>query len=237
MPATPQPQLHEDVKGTVTMFGYPVSLELGGHRVVVIGEEAVAQGKAGTLLAAGALVTVVATGPAETLAGLERQPRATVARRGWQPSDLDGATLCVAASDDPADRAAIYRAGRERGVLMNVMDDVPHCDFAAPAVVRRGDLAIAISTGGRSPALARRLRVELEERFGAEWAAVLDVLAEVRTHTLPDLPDLHDRAERWQAALDLDEAEQLVSTGRAAELKHRLISRLTGTDDQAERAS
>jgi siroheme synthase-like protein len=219
------------------VFGYPVSLELGGHRVVVIGAEAVAHGKADALLAAGALVTVVATGPDAELARLERDGRVTLRRRVWEAADLDGATLCVAASDDPEERAAIYAAGRERGVLMNVMDDIPHCDFAAPAVVRRGDLAVAVSTGGRSPALARRLRIELEHRLGPEWTTVMEVLGEVRAETLDALPDLGERARRWQAALDLEECERLARSGRAKELKTRLIARLTGPQVPAERAS
>jgi siroheme synthase-like protein len=219
------------------MFGYPVSLQLDGHRAVVIGAEAVAQGKPEGLLAAGALVTVIATGPEPALARLERHAHVTLTRRGWLPADLDGATVCVAASSDPAERAAIYRVGRERGVLMNVMDDIPHCDFAAPAVVRRGELTIAIATGGRSPALARRLCMELQERFGPEWATILQVLAEAREKTLPALPDLHERAARWRAALDLEEAEHLVRAGRAADLKARLIRRLTGGEVPAERAS
>ena len=188
-------------------FGYPVSLDLTGRRAVVIGAEAIRQGKADALVAAGADVTV--RGEDE-----------------WAPADLDGAFLCVASSPDAATRAAIYRAGRERGVLMNVMDDVPHCDFAAPAVVRRGDLTFAVATGGRSPALARRLRERLERAFGPEWAEALDVLGEVRDETLPLLPDLGDRARRWSAALDEDELVRLVRDGRRAEAKERLRRRL-----------
>jgi precorrin-2 dehydrogenase/sirohydrochlorin ferrochelatase len=109
---------------------------------------------------------------------------------------------------------------------VNVMDDIPNCDFAAPAVVRRGDLVLAISTGGRSPALARRLREELEARFGQEWAEILDVLRDVRQRTLPALPDLRERSTRWQAALDLDEAKALVGDGKADELRRRLLERL-----------
>jgi siroheme synthase-like protein len=209
-------------------FGYPVSLELSGRRAVVIGNEAVAQGKVEALLAAGAWVTVVATGPAPALAALDSDPRVGIARRGWHPSDLDGAAICVAASADPATRAAVHREAHARGVLVNVMDDVEHCDFAAPAVVRRGDLLIAISTGGRSPALARRLREELEARFGDEWAVALDLLAEVRGETLDRLPDLHERARRWHQALDLDELEFLISGGRYDDAKQALLRRLVG---------
>jgi precorrin-2 dehydrogenase/sirohydrochlorin ferrochelatase len=209
-------------------FGYPVSLDLAGKAAVVIGDEAVAQGKVEGLLAAGAAVTVFAGGPAAALSALESDPRVTVARRPWRPADLDGAAVCVAASGDPGTRAAVSQAARDRGVLVNVMDDVAHCDFAAPALVRRGDLLIAISTGGRSPALARRLREELEARFGDEWAVVLDLLAEVRGETLARLPDLHERARRWQEALDLDELVQLLRDGRYEEARQSLIARLLG---------
>jgi len=207
-------------------FGYPIALELAGRRAVVIGADAVAQGKAAGLLAAGATVTVLATGPAAALDRLAAEPGARVLRRGWRPEDLDGAAICVAASSDPGERAAIAAAARARGVLVNVMDDVPCCDFAAPAVVRRGDLVVAISTGGRSPALARRLREELADRFGPEWADAVGVLGKVRAATLPLLPDLAERARRWQAALDLDELTGLVRAGRAGEAADRLQARL-----------
>jgi precorrin-2 dehydrogenase / sirohydrochlorin ferrochelatase len=208
-------------------FGYPVALELAGRRAVVIGEEAVAHGKVDGLLRAGAAVTVLAGGPAAELARLEAEPAVQVRRRGWRPADLDGAAVCVAAAGDPAERAAIAAAARARGVLVNVMDDVACCDFAAPAVVRRGELLIAVSTGGRSPALARRLRVELGERYGAEWAEVVELLGEVRAETLPLLPDLAERSRRWQAALDPEELAALVRAGRheqaAARLRERLV--------------
>lgn len=199
-------------------FGYPVSLEVGGRKAVVVGAEAIRQGKAETLAAAGA--DVVVRSEAE-----------------WSPSDLDGAFLCVASSADAATREAIYRAGRERGVLVNVMDDVAHCDFAAPAVVRRGELTIAVSTGGRSPALARRLRERLSDTFRPEWAEALAVLGEVRDETLSRLPDLAERAERWSAALDVEELTQLVRAGRRDEAKERLRERiLDAREGDRERA-
>jgi siroheme synthase-like protein len=108
------------------------------------------------------------------------------------------------------------------------MDDVPNCDFAAPAVIRRGELLIAIGTGGASPALARRLREDLSERYGEHWAQIVAVVREVRSSTLPLLPDLAERARRWNDALDLDEAEKLVLAGRPGELHARLRARLVG---------
>ena len=188
-------------------FSYPVFLELAGRRAVVIGSLALRERKDVGLRDAGADVEVFANG-------------------AWTPSDLDSAFIVVASSDDAVERDAIADAARERGALVNVMDDVPNCDFAAPAIVRRGDLAIAIGTGGRSPAVARKVREELEERYGPEWAEVLEILSEVRAETVAELPDLRVRAARWYRALDLDEAAALVRAGRGAELRRRLVERL-----------
>jgi precorrin-2 dehydrogenase/sirohydrochlorin ferrochelatase len=208
-------------------FGYPVLLELAGRRAVVIGEFAVEAGKVEGLLAAGAEVTVVAKDPEATLDRLEGDPRVVVHRRGYRGSDdLAGAVVCVASAAEPAVRDAIAADARAAGVLVNVMDDVPNCDFAAPAIVRRGELVIAIGTGGRAPALASRLRAELADRFGPEWTELMDVVGRVRAETLPHLPDFEDRSHRWKAALDLDELEHLIQEGRGEEAATRLRTRL-----------
>ena len=209
-------------------FGYPISLEVKGRRAVVIGREAVVQGKADALIEAGARVVVVAEGPQGPLARLKPDPRATVFRRRYRRGDLEGALVCVASSEDPSERDAIYREAQSGGVLVNVMDDIPHCDFAAPAVVRRGDLVIAISTGGRSPALARRLRVELSEQFGPEWQEFVELLGEVRMETLADLPEIRERSRRWQQALHVDELLGLIRAGRRDEARSLLLARLVG---------
>ena len=210
-------------------FAYPVLLEVTGRRAVVVGELAVEAGKVEGLLAAGAEVTVVAEGPAATLDRLEQDPRVTVHRRGYAgPADLAGALLCVASAAEPGLGDAVAADARAAGVLVNVMDDVPNCDFAAPAIVRRGDLVIAVGTGGRAPALAARLRAELGERFGPEWADLVDLVGRVRTATLPRLPDFQDRSRRWRAALDLEELERLVAAGQgdlaATRLRDRLLA-------------
>jgi uroporphyrin-III C-methyltransferase / precorrin-2 dehydrogenase / sirohydrochlorin ferrochelatase len=215
-------------------FAYPVFLELAGRRALVIGETAVREGKVEGLLAADVdEVTVVATRPVsrlESLAALD--DRVTIQRRTWRAKDLEGAFVCVASSDDPAERSAIAREARDRGVLVNVMDDIPNCDWAAPSIVRRGELVLAISTGGASPALAKKLRLQLSAMFGEEWAEVLHVLRDVREATLPFLPDIGDRASRWAAALDTAEAASLIREGRGNDLRERLVRRLL--DDAAD---
>jgi len=188
-------------------FAYPVFLELSGKRAVVIGSLALHERKDVALREAGAEVEVFANG-------------------AWAPSDLDGAFICVASSSDPVERDAIASAARDRGVLVNVMDDIPNCDFAAPAIVRRGDLAVAVGTGGRSPAIARKVREDLEGRYGHEWAEVLEIVGKVRAETLEELPDFGVRAKRWREALDLEEGAALVRAGRGDELRRRLVHRL-----------
>jgi precorrin-2 dehydrogenase/sirohydrochlorin ferrochelatase len=201
-----------------------VMLELAGRRCVVIGDDAVREHKVEGLLAAGADdVLVVAGAPA---ARLEEIDGVTVERRAWRADDLDGAFLVVAASRDAGERDAIAREGRSRRALVNVMDDIPNCDWSAPSIVRRGELVIAIATGGASPVLAKRLRAQLSSVYGEEWAEVLNVLRAVRTETMPSLPDFSTRARRWHEALDLDEAAALVREGRSDELAVRLRTRL-----------
>lgn len=208
-------------------FGYPLMLEVAGRRCVVIGEDAVRDGKAEGLLAAGADdVTVIAEGPIDRLDGLETIDGVTVERRRWRADDLNGASVCIGASRDRGERDAIAREARARRVLVNVLDDILNCDWATPSIVRRGELVVAISTGGASPALAKKLRLLLAEEFGEEWSEILTVLRRVRAETMPSLPSFAERARRWGEALDLDEAQALLRAGRGDELEARLRERL-----------
>jgi siroheme synthase-like protein len=211
----------------MSAFGFPVMLEVRGRRCVVIGAQAVREGKVEGLVAGGADdVLVVAEAPAAQLDEVARLDGVGIARRRWRPDDLDGAFLVIAHDPDPTERDAIAREARARHASVNLIDDIPNCDWAAPAIVRRGELLLAVGTGGASPALARRIRERLEDEFGPEWAEVVRVLRQVRHETMPELPDLAVRAERWRAALDVDEAAALVRSGRTEELRARLRDRL-----------
>jgi precorrin-2 dehydrogenase/sirohydrochlorin ferrochelatase len=208
-------------------FGFPVLLELDGRRCVVIGELPVREGKVEALLAGGATdVLVVATAPAEKLDGFEVLDGVSVARRAWTKADLQGSFVVIAHDPEHAERGRLSAAAREASALVNVVDDIPACDWAMPAIVRRGELLLAIGTGGASPALARKIRERLETEYGPEWAEVVRVLREVRQETLALIPDLAERSRRWREALDLDEAAALVSSGDVEELRGRLVTRL-----------
>ncbi len=159
---------------------FPMFLKLEGRRCVVVGAGAAAEQKLEGLLTAGAEVHVVAPEAGERVCALAAGGRVTWTARAFDASDLDGTFLAVAATGDPAVNEAVFRAAETRGVLCNAVDEPERCHFYCPAVVRRGDLQIAISTGGHSPALAQRLRAELEAAFGPEYGPWLRWLARVR---------------------------------------------------------
>src|SRR6478672_4729876 len=141
---------------------YPVFLDLTDRPCFVIGGCALAEEKARGLLAAGARVTVIAPDLTPGLGGLAVEGKIDSIARRYRRGDLRTAFLVIAVNPGEAVAASIWEETRGRNVLVNTVDDVPHCDFIAPAIVRRGDLTIAISTGGRAPALAARLRQRLE---------------------------------------------------------------------------
>lgn len=208
-------------------FGFPVLLELAERRCVVIGALPIREGKVEALLAGGATdVLVIATEPEDQLLELELFEGVAVARRAWTSADLAGAFLVIAHDREAGERSRLADASRAAGALVNVVDDIPSCDWAMPAIVRRGELLLAIGTGGASPALARKLRERLGAEYGPEWAEIVRVLRDVRAETMPLLPGFSERSARWRAALDLDEAVALVRAGDVDEFRRRLVTRL-----------
>src|SRR6202167_515921 len=157
---------------------FPAFLKLTGRRCLVIGAGPVAQEKIEGLVRAGAIVSVVAPRATDSVRAWARAKKIHWEPRALRAADFQGIFLVVASTSSPALHEKIYRQARRRGVLCNVVDDPAHCDFYYGAVVRRGDLQIAISTGGHSPALAQRLRKKMEREIGAEyeqWLAQLGV--------------------------------------------------------------
>jgi uroporphyrin-III C-methyltransferase/precorrin-2 dehydrogenase/sirohydrochlorin ferrochelatase len=174
---------------------FPMFVKLDGRRVLVVGAGPVGEGKIGGLLAAGAAVTVVAPDATPAIARLAGEARLQWHRREFQADDLNGALIVVAAvpkavADD------VYREARVRGMLCNSVDDIDNCDFYYPAVVNRGDLQIAISTGGHSPALAQRLRIQLEQQFGPEYAGWIEQLGAARRELFSEDMDPKERKRK-----------------------------------------
>jgi len=162
-------------------FAYPAMLDLAGRRALVVGGGEVALRKARALADAGAAVRVVSP---EFHADFAKDPRFERVAEPYAAWHISGMFLTVAATDDEAVNARVASDARQAGVLVNVVDRPELCDFIVPATVERGRLRIAISTGGASPSLARRLREKLEREFGKEYTTYLDVMAEVRRDLL-----------------------------------------------------
>ncbi|MFU8819443.1 MAG: precorrin-2 dehydrogenase/sirohydrochlorin ferrochelatase family protein [Desulfurivibrio sp.] len=159
---------------------FPVSLQLSRRPCVVVGGGAVARRKVESLLACEATVTVVSPRLDGELARLHQAGALRWLDREYREGDLAGAFLVIAATDDEAVQARIHAEAERDNLLLNVADVPKWCNVILPAVVRRGDLSLAISTGGASPALAGKLRRELEEKFGDEYRKVLALLAALR---------------------------------------------------------
>jgi len=182
-------------------FAYPIVLDLAGRRAVVVGGGRVALRKARALAEAGARVTAVAPQflpEFAEAAGIERL------EAPYAAGHLEGAVLAVAATDEEAVNRRVADDARAARVPVNVVDVPEQCDFIVPAQVRRGELVVAVTTGGAAPSLARRLRERLEEEFGPEWAAYLEAL----------------RAAR----------ERVLSEGHPPEVRRRIFERLTEPD-------
>jgi len=159
---------------------YPIFLDLQGKRCVVVGGGEVATRKVQGLLDAGAEVSVVSPTLTETLSMLAEWGIIQHTARAFQASDVDGCALVIGATDHLAVNTAVCEAARRQGIWVNIVDTPDACDFIAPAVVRRGALQIAISTGGKSPTLAKQIRIQLEQLYGQEYAELLTWLGEQR---------------------------------------------------------
>lgn len=215
------------------MAYYPIVLDLTGRSCLVVGGGSVAERKIAGLLAAEAIVTVISPALTSRL-----QEWATIGQirhieRVYRPGDLAGAQLVFAASDDRAVNAAVYSEGQERGIWVNAADDPTYCDFMLPAILRRGELIVAVATGGASPALAGVVRDELEALLSADYATLAQVAAKVRQELRTR--DLFPTGEHWRKALGEDKLRRLVREGHWQEAKAYLLEQLQkGEKDDAE---
>lgn len=198
---------------------FPVFVKLEGRPVLLVGAGPVGESKVGGLLSAGASVTVVAPNATSTISNWASAGRLQWHAREFQPADLDGMALVIAAVPAAVARL-VYQEARARGILCNSVDDPENCDFYYPAVVNRGDLQIAISTAGHSPALAQRLRQELEQQFGPEYAEWVQQLGDARRELFaiemdPELrrQRLHALARENPAALGTEGRVYLIGAG------------------------
>jgi len=163
---------------------FPVCLDVAGRKCVVIGGGRVAERKVGQLLECGAVVRVISPELTPRLRGMAEQGVIGWEARPYARGDLAGAFLVIAATDDEAVQEEVHGEAVERNLLLNVADVPKWCNFILPATLRRGDFMVSVSTAGKSPALASKVRKELETVFGEEYGVVVELLGHVRAMVL-----------------------------------------------------
>lgn len=205
---------------------YPMFVDLEGRRCLVVGGGPVATEKVEKLLDHGAsvrLVTPEATPELRALVGsgevAEHHPRA------YRPEDLDGCFLVIAATNLDAINRMVWQDAEARNLLCNVVDVPPLCNFIVPSIVRRGELALAISTGGASPVVAKHIRRELERAYGPEWEALVDLLRDVRDELKVRYPDMPSRRDAVERLMETDVIARLADGDEdgARDLAHRVL--------------
>jgi siroheme synthase-like protein len=202
---------------------YPIFLELGGRRCLVVGGGVVAEGKVLGLLNAGAELTLVAPSLTPVLASMVHEGRLRHESREYAGGDPEGFEVCFVATDDGAVNARVAADCRRLGIWVNAADDPANCDFILPSVVRQGEVVVAASTGGASPALARRLREDLTAFLADDYGPLAELLAEVRAE-LKRRRVVVD-GETWQGAIDA-RFRALVAQRRIEEARERLLQGL-----------
>jgi precorrin-2 dehydrogenase/sirohydrochlorin ferrochelatase len=218
---------------------YPVFLDVQDKPVVVVGGGHVALQKIGNLVESGAQVTLVSPELIPELKQYVDDGKVMHIKREYEDGDMEGYFLAFVATDDGAVNKVVADEARSRRIWVNAVDDVPNCDFIMPGIVQKGDLVVAISTSGLSPAMARKARENIEEFLGEEDAELLDLAGEIRR-------ELNDRkievkgCERcgrghldvWNAALNA-EVKKLVAEGDRAKAKERMLTMLLAPSGQA----
>lgn len=174
---------------------YPVNLDVRDRECLVVGGGGVGERKVKTLLECGARVTVVTTLATEWIQALASEDRIDLKTRGYEPSDLEGKFLVIGATDSEEINERISKDAARQGLLCNIADRPAACSFVLPAIVRQGDLLIAISTSNKSPAVAKRIRQSLEKEFGPEYAVLLLLMGAIRQRLLAEAksPEAHKR--------------------------------------------
>jgi precorrin-2 dehydrogenase len=201
---------------------YPAYLDLRGRPCLVIGGGAVAERKALSLIEAGAEVTIVSPSLTHRLKELSVSGKITHRQKNFDEQDLAHEALVVAATGSPDVNVFAARACKKRHILVNVAAPPEESTFIVPSLVERGELLIAVSTAGASPALAKRIRQELERQYGTEYELFLEKLSAIRASVQETVPDEQERRRIFRAIVDSD-AMALIRQGKTHEAEARML--------------
>jgi len=202
------------VQGMLDTPFYIACLKLTGRRCLVVGGGEIGLEKIEGLLACDGDVTVVAPEAIDAIAGLAHEGSIRWERRAYDPGDLEGTFIVIAATSDTDVNIGVYEDAERRAMLVNVVDVPPLCNFILPAIVRTGPLAIAISTAGASPALAKRIKAEIADEYGEPYARLAELLNEVRGWAKGTLPTYQDRKVFFESIVNGEpDPVELLRTG------------------------
>lgn len=196
---------------------YPVFLNIRGKKCLVVGGGEVALRKVKTLLDHGANVEVVSTSLCSELSRMARDGVIQLFQRGYEIEDLQNTLIVVAATDDSKINERVANDARRQSTLVNIVDDPQLSDFIVPSYFTRGDIIIAVSTSGKSPALARKIRTELEKKFIPEYAQLALLASEVRSELKQE--GITVDGDDWQKVMDLDTLIKLLENDKKEEAK------------------
>lgn len=221
---------------------FPICLDLSGKVCIVIGGGQVAERKIRSLLECGAIITVVSPELTAGIASLVAGGSINLLQRPYQDGDLQGSFLTIAATDDPQVQQAVQAEAERHHLLLNVADVPERCNFILPATLRRGELTISVSTGGMSPALARQIRQELEERFDTAYALYTALLGTIRPFVLQRSRDhqenkkiftrlLHEDMINWIQLGQWDKIKDHLTTIIGLETAEKCIKAIATTDN------
>ena len=209
---------------------YPVFLNLKGRRCVVIGGGEIAEGKLVKLVDSGAKIVLISPDATQNIRDIASRGDVDLILRKYQTGDLAGAFLAIAATNDRVVNQVIFEEAENLGVLLNAVDDPSRCSFIAPSIIERGPVTLAISTGGASPALARKLRETLAESPALDWADATSVLSKARRMIKEQRIAVDP--QRWQCCMT-PELLALVRSNREDEALEMLMDGLLGNYSNA----
>jgi precorrin-2 dehydrogenase/sirohydrochlorin ferrochelatase len=207
---------------------YPVYIEMRDQCCVVIGGGKIAEGKVDGLLDVRAKVTVISPDLTSHLRDLANRKLITYLARAYQPGDLTGAFLVICATDQAEINHQVWQEAKANQQLVNVVDDTPRCNFIAPSVLHKGDLTIAISTSGKAPALAVRLRERLQQEIGPEYERFLALAGELRKPLAEHIPNFEKRKALWYELVDSGILDVLARGDESS--AREIISQIVGFD-------
>ncbi len=210
---------------------YPVFLNLTGRRCVIIGGGQIAEGKITKLLESAAEIIVVSPDATQGIRDFAQAGKIELDLRKYQPGDLQGAFLAIAATNDRVVNQEIFQEAEKQGILLNAVDDMPRCSFIAPSVVNKGPVTVAISTGGASPALARKLRENMKVSSVLDWAEATSVLSKAR-QIIKEKKIAID-PQRWQCCMT-DEILKLAQDNQEEKALEILMDSLMGKDSNGK---